>query len=454
MNSLKRNHELRDPKFRADISATLSKMGISPNGIYDAAFGSISTGQNSLKKGDVLEARNSCKRAINTLTDDAKKSFDTGSNEAGEHALSQAENLSKLVAQLDDQMSNFEFLNRNSPGNTDGETTVLRSAADYRAHYNKLASNEESRFTFIDWMRGVANMQTTPEVRNTLSVGTDTAGGFSVPSLVMPGILEALAPASSLLTAGVGIVPMEVGAKTMNYPAVNALPVAAWRSEGGAVAESDPTFRNVQITPRSLAFRFKISRELLADSVGMNDALVRVIAQAFAKELDRAGLRGSGSAPEPRGLLNTAGIQTVGNGANGAALANYSNFFSAAQAILQADAPMPTAAIMSPRSLVKLGGLLDTTNQPLSVPPMLQNMTMVATSQIPNNLTVGTSTDCSEIYIGDYSRMLLVMRENVTIQLLNEAHATTGEIGFIGHVRADFAVQYPQAFAVATGVRA
>jgi HK97 family phage major capsid protein len=239
----------------------------------------------------------------------------------------------------------------------------------------------------------------------------------------------------------------------MNFPAVNALPTAAWRSEGGAVAESDPTFRNVQITPRSLAFRFKVSRELLADSVGMNDALVRVIAQAFAKELDRAGLRGTGTAPEPRGLLNIVGIQTVGNGANGASLANYSNFFSAAQAILQNDAPMPTAAIMSPRSLVKLGGLLDTTNQPLSVPPMLRNMQMVATSQIPNNLTVGSSTDCSEIYLGDFTRMLLVLRESVTVQLLSEVHAASGEIGFIGHVRADFAVQYPQAFAVVTGVR-
>ena len=39
---------------------------------------------------------------------------------------------------------------------------------------------------------------------------------------------------------------------------------------------------------------------------------------------------------------------------------------------------------------------------------MLEQMQLLATSQIPNTLTVGTSTDCSEIYIGDFSKMALM----------------------------------------------
>ena len=74
----------------------------------------------------------------------------------------------------------------------------------------------------------------------------------------------------------------------------------------------------------------------------MNEALNVAIAQAFAKELDRAGLRGTGTNPEPRGILNTTGIKTVANGANGAALAGYGNFFSGVQELLGANAPMPT----------------------------------------------------------------------------------------------------------------
>lgn len=67
---------------------------------------------------------------------------------------------------------------------------------------------------------------------------------------------------------------------------------------------------------------FKVSRKLLTDAPNLEAALRIAIGQAFVKELDRVGLRGSGTAPEPRGLLNTVGVQVVNfGGANGAALA-------------------------------------------------------------------------------------------------------------------------------------
>jgi hypothetical protein len=38
--------------------------------------------------------------------------------------------------------------------------------------------------------------------------------------------------------------------------------------------------------------------------------------------------------------------------------------------------------------------------------------------------------------------------------LAKELFALNGQVGFVCHVRADVAVQYPAAFAVVTGVRA
>lgn len=337
---------------------------------------------------------------------------------------------------------------------------VLRNAADYRAAYANVANSgaaaayDRDDVSLTDFVRGAAGMRTTQAVRNALSVGTDTAGGFSVPSLVMPGILEALVPASSVLSAGAPIVLMDQGAKSFTTAVFDAIPTAAWREENGALAESEPTFRGVQATPRSLSFIFKVSRELLMDSPNMEQALTMAIAQSFARELDRVALRGSGTAPQPRGLLNTSGVNPVANGANGAALAGYANLFSAVQSILNANAPMPTAAIMAPRSLVKLGGLTATDGQPVNVPPMLQPIRMLHTSQVPVNLTVGTSNDCSEIYVGDFTRMAFMMRESMSIQPLNEKYADNGQIGFACHVRADISVFYPAAFAIVTGVRA
>ena len=338
-----------------------------------------------------------------------------------------------------------------------GRVKVLRNAADFRAHYANMqggAPRNGEQIQISDFLRGVAGMKTTAGVSAALSVGTDSSGGFAVPSLVMPQILEALVPASSLLSAGAGIVPLTEGAKQYTTAAVDNIPTAAWRLESGNLAESAPTFRAVVAAPKSLAFYFKASRELLADASNMDAALNVAIAQAFAKELDRAGLRGTGTNPEPRGILNTVGIKTVSNGVNGAALAGYGNFFSGAQELLSANAPMPTAAIMSPRSLVKLGALSDSTGQPLRRPEMLSGMTMLSTSAVPNNLTVGTSTDCSEIYIGDFTKLAFMMREQVSIQVAKEVFATTGEIGFVCHVRADVVLTHPACFAVVTGVRA
>lgn len=95
-----------------------------------------------------------------------------------------------------------------------------------------------------------------------------------------------------------------------------------------------------------------------------------------------SGLRGRGTAREIRDILNTTGIQSVTKSAAGASLATiaYANFISGLNSILAADGPMPTGAIMSPRSLTVLAGLLDTTNQPRQQPKILDNTKLIATS--------------------------------------------------------------------------
>ena len=245
--------------------------------------------------------------------------------------------------------------------------------------------------SLTDFLRGIAGVRTTEAVRNALSEGTDSTGGYLLPAFLQGNMYDALAPVSSLLKAGAGIAELTEGAKSYRLAAMSTIPTAAWRAESAALATSDPAFRSVDLIPRSLAFQFKVSRELLSDAQNLEGALYRVITQAFAKEMDRAGLRGSGSAPEIKGILNTSGIQSVTNGTNGASLATtaYANLISADAAILAADGPDPAAAIMSPRSLMVLAGLLDTTNQPRRVPVELEDWNLIATSQIPNNLTVG-----------------------------------------------------------------
>ncbi len=331
-------------------------------------------------------------------------------------------------------------------------------STDLRRAFAQSGRTEGARddATIAELLRGVAGMRYTSEsIKNTLTVGTDAAGGFTVPTSVLQRVLEALVPASSVMQAGAEMVLLSEQSKQYRLARVLTVPTAAWRAESGAVAESEPTFGAIDLTPRSLAFYFKVSRELLADGVNIEQSLATIIAQSIARELDRVALRGTGTAPQPRGLLNTAGIQTVTNGANGASLATlrFANLLTAVQAILGADAPMPTAAIMSPRSAVGFASLVATDNQPLMRPAMLEPVAMLATSQIPNNLTVGTSTDCTEVYVGAFNWFSYFLREQLSIQILRERFADTGEIGFVAHARVDVAPLYPSAFALITGVR-
>jgi hypothetical protein len=49
--------------------------------------------------------------------------------------------------------------------------------------------------------------------------------------------------------------------------------------------------------------------------------------------------------------------------------------------------------------------------------------------------------------------MVIGMRERMSIQRVSELFATSGQVGFVCHLRADVALLYPKSFAVVTGVR-
>lgn len=445
---------------RLNATAELGKLGIKLSEPTSHAA--------ALPKSEALSRRAELRTAMNALTNHAKAKPEN----LTENVVDAVDYLAAEIAVISNSLDLDESARAHFEGASGRSDSALRDQSGKRIGI--MLSNQDLRsagtiaqklgahhagdgaadMRLSDFFRGVAGMRTTESIRAALSEGTGTSGGYAVPTILMPGILNALVPASSLLTAGAHVAVLADQAASFNIAAVATVPTAAWRSESGNVAESDPAFRPVTITPRSLAFRFKLSRELLQDAPGLDAALQVAIAQAFAVELDRAGLRGSGTAPEIRGLLNIPGVNAITNGANGAKLTDYGRFINAARAIKEANAPAPNAAIMSPREDETVALFADTTGQPLRRPDALAPWQFLTSSQIPTNLTVGTSTDCGEIYVGDFSQFTFFMREGVSVQMLNELHASTGEIGFVCHTRVDVAAAYPKAFAVMTGVRA
>lgn len=438
-----------------------------------------------MDKGDNLKYRGACRAALTKVNAEMEKLQKTAhpkTNPDGMDRLSEmsrafdylAFEVNRVSGQLDlDEAANIAFGGsassdsesiRDMSGNRVG---VMLTAHDLRDE-GKIAAKIGVRGQGTDggflpgeskpaslgaFFRAVAGGPV-PEgaIKASLSEGVDTSGGYAVPSILIPGILQALSAASATLSAGAGIMVLtEPGAK-YRIAAINTLPTAGWRTELGAIATSDAGFRSVEIVPKSLAVMVKISRELLQDGAGVESAIRIALAQSMAAAIDSAALNGSGTDPEPLGILNSAGISAIDLGTNGAPLTNYSAFIKARRVLADAAAPEPTAAIVANRDMETLDGLVDTLGQPLRRPDALSNLRFVSTPRLPINQTHGTATAASSMIVADFSTVMIAMREQLSIQLLRETFAATGELAFLAHARVDVALTYPTAVAVINGV--
>ena len=164
------------------------------------------------------DKRKTMRRAIN-------KAIETiGVREQTREEIDALNHASVVIANLNGMI---ELADKSNAARVPEQMKVMRNAADFSKHYGRNSEDRDGGMNIADFLRGVAKMKTTPAVHNALSVGTDTAGGLSVPSVLMPGILSALVPVSSLLQAGAGIVPLDEGGKSFTAAAVNTIPTAA-----------------------------------------------------------------------------------------------------------------------------------------------------------------------------------------------------------------------------------
>ena len=378
-------------------------------------------------------------------------------------ALDQVE---RIDAQLDHQFD----------GSTDTRAVRPGGAPSVRNDANEFADGmplPEGR-SFVDWvqhraaprpddepqpelslrkyLRGLAtgDWQGAQHEHRAMAEGALGTGGYMVPALLSAQIIDLARAQTRVLQAGARIFPMANKKVTVAKWAQD--PGAAWHSEGAAISPSDGALGSIELNAQTLAGLTVASRELLEDADGVEDELRQAFAATFRQKVDQAGLYGTGTEPEPRGVKNTSGVTIQSTGANGATPANYGFLVDAVGAIQDANED-PNAVILAPRTERTIAGFADTTGQPLQAPAMLQGLPRYPTTQIPTDLTVGTSTDTSDVFVGDWRQLYIGVRTELQIQVLRERYADTGQVGFLTWWRGDVAVARPKAFTVVTGVR-
>jgi len=290
--------------------------------------------------------------------------------------------------------------------------------------------------------------------RRALAEGAGSTGGFLTPELVSAQVIDRIRAQAQVLNAGATVVPMD--SDQVSVPRLAAGITAQWKVENAAVQESDPAFERVTLVAKTLPVLTRVSLELFEDMTpAASDAITGELTSAIALELDRAALRGSGVAPIPLGLRNQPGVELRAmTGANGSAPTSYADLVRAVAA-LRGRNISPNAVLHSPRTAETYALLAATDGQPLIPPAYLSGLTFLETSQVPNTLTTGTSSDTSEVYIGRWSDLLIGVRPSIGVRVrqLNERYADQMQVGLLAWLRADVQLAHPESFSILTGVR-
>ena len=301
-------------------------------------------------------------------------------------------------------------------------------------------------------------------VAKALAAGSGTAGGFLVPDDIASDVIEALRPVSVVRAAGAAVVPMEGG--TLLMPRLAGGAIADYVGENQALPRSEPTFSQIRMTARKLAAIVPVSNDLLRQTRGAADRIVRDdLVAALGQREDAAFLRDPGLGNAPKGLRWWAPAGNVFAANGTVSLANTTaDLGKLVLALKQANSRMRTPAwFMAPRTEQYLLTLRDTSGRFVyrdeMVTGSLWGYRVQVSTQIPVTLGAGAE---SEIILADMADAVIAEQPGLLVDASPDAayHDGTGLVAAFSLdqtvVRCialhDFAMRNDASVAVLTGV--
>jgi len=153
-------------------------------------------------------------------------------------------------------------------------------------------------------------------------------------------VLDGLARETAVLAAGARRIV--TGAKSIHVPVPGAA-ATQWLAELEEIGQDTAVAAEVELTPKKVGNLSIASNEAIGDaSVDLLSTIGATAVRAVALEIDRALIAGSGTANQPRGLLNITGVPS-----NAALDVNYAGLVTAAGTVRGAGG-RPDVAFISP----------------------------------------------------------------------------------------------------------
>lgn len=289
----------------------------------------------------------------------------------------------------------------------------------------------------------VQGRQVKAPMQRDLTVGTTTAGGFLVATNNI-SFIELLRNRSVAYRMGARRLAGLVGNVTV--PRQSAAATAVWlANEASTATESQQTFGQMALTPKTVGAYTEISRQLLLQSSPDAEGIVTAdLAKVAALAVDLGVINGSGASGQPTGIINTAGIGSV----TGTSLA-YAG-------ILEFQTDIASANVMP-----EMGGYV-TTPAVAALMMARQRFSSTDTPLWEGNIWDGTMSGfpamssnqmpAANMLFGDWASVIVGEWGVLEVEVNPYANFQAGIIGVRAMVTVDVGLRYPAAFSLATSI--
>lgn len=272
------------------------------------------------------------------------------------------------------------------------------------------------------------------------------SGSVLVPTLLMPGIIDVVRNKAVCYKAGAKHVTMP--SQTISIARILTDPTFQVKGENLPFDEGVMTFDKIDMTAFTIGTTIYLSRELASDAPNCVSAIENAIVAGLALKIDALALYGQGTT-EPLGLMNIVGTEAIDLN-NGNTL--WYDHLIDCWTLITMNNGEPTAYIMSPRDYASM--LKERTGNGYIIPPEMIKDKMLTTASIPTNL--GVSGTESIAFAGDFSKMLIGMREGMQLEVSTQAGDTfkKHQVAIKCTWRGDVAFEQPSHFAKVVEIKA
>ena len=259
-------------------------------------------------------------------------------------------------------------------------------------------------------------------LRATYNTATANQGGNLVPTdLRGDDFIEELRASSKMVELGTTVLTGLTG--DVAIPRASGVASSAYlSSETASISQSEGTFDQISLTPKTLASFSKFSRNMVIQATGGIENIVRAqLQRGITVGLDSGIISGSGSSGQPTGILNQSGINSVAMGTNGGAI-TLDKIVDLETAMMEDNAAVnpdsvayaTNAKVMGAiKKLKTSGGEYIVNNNLMAIgrgetPLAVNGYPIAMTNNVPSNLTKGSSSGvCSALILADFTQVVL-----------------------------------------------